>query len=209
MLTCAYCTKRSCSEGNFENAPANCPGRFTTKEKELARYSEEDRRTFIAAAEVEAEGYCQRVRVQEIMDYALKCGYKHLGVAHCIGLRNEARIFADILKDNGFEVETVCCKVGGVNKSEIGVGRNGYVLDCEFEAMCNPAGQAAALDEAGCELNILLGLCVGHDTLFIKNSKAPVTVLAAKDRVTGHNPLAPLYNAQSYYRKKFENYVEK
>ena len=131
MPNCAHCTIRSCNNGTTEKAPANCPGRFTTKEKELARYSEEDKRTFVAAAEVEAEGYCQKVRVQEIMDYARKCGYKHLGVAHCIGLRNEARVFADILKDNGFEVETVCCKVGGVDKSEMGVGPNGYVGDCE------------------------------------------------------------------------------
>ena len=209
MPNCAHCTVRSCNNGTTEKAPANCPGRFTDKEKELARYSEDDKRTFVAAAEVEAEGYCQKVRVQEIMDYAYKCGYKRLGVAHCIGLRNEARVFADILKANGFEVETVCCKVGGIDKSEMGVDRKSYVSDCEFEAMCNPAGQAAVLDEAGCELNILLGLCVGHDTLFIKNSKAPITVLAAKDRVTGHNPLAAIYNADSYYRRKFENYVEK
>lgn len=49
----------------------------------------------------------------------------------------------------------------------------------------------------------MLGLCVGHDTLFIKYSQAPMTALAVKDRVTGHNPLAAIYLAQGYYNKKF------
>jgi len=31
-------------------------------------------------------------------------------------------------------------------------------------------------------------------------AKAPVTVLVAKDRVLGHNPLAAVYTSQSYYR---------
>ncbi len=52
-------------------------------------------------------------------------------------------------------------------------------------------------------MNLILGLCVGHDTLFIKHSQAPVTVLAAKDRFLGHNPLAALYLAEGYYKKKF------
>ncbi|KJS88133.1 MAG: metal-binding protein, partial [Peptococcaceae bacterium BICA1-8] len=45
-------------------------------------------------------------------------------------------------------------------------------------------------------------LCVGHDSLFIKYSHAPVTVLAVKDRVLAHNPLAALYCAESYYKNK-------
>ncbi|RLC63210.1 MAG: hypothetical protein DRI01_05620 [Chloroflexi bacterium] len=45
----------------------------------------------------------------------------------------------------------------------------------------------------------MLGLCIGHDTLFIKYCRVPMTVLAVKDRVTGHNPLAALYLSQSYY----------
>jgi uncharacterized metal-binding protein len=47
----------------------------------------------------------------------------------------------------------------------------------------------------------LLGLCVGHDSLFFKYADAPVTVLAVKDRVTGHNPLAAVYLMDSYYSR--------
>ena len=68
--------------------------------------------------------------------------------------------------------------------------------------MCNPIGQAIFLNEAKTELNIILGLCVGHDSLFIKYSKAPVTVFAVKDRVLGHNPLAVIYQAEAYYKNK-------
>jgi len=48
---------------------------------------------------------------------------------------------------------------------------------------------------------VLLGLCVGHDSLFIRQATAPVTVLAVKDRVTGHNPLAALYTSETYYQR--------
>jgi hypothetical protein len=36
---------------------------------------------------------------------------------------------------------------------------------------------------------------------FFKYTNVPTTVLAVKDRVTGHNPLAAVYQADSYYRK--------
>ena len=55
--------------------------------------------------------------------------------------------------------------------------------------MCNPIAQAEYLNRAGCELNVLIGLCVGHDSLFIRYSKAPVTVLAAKDHVYDNAPM--------------------
>ncbi len=47
----------------------------------------------------------------------------------------------------------------------------------------------------------MMGLCVGHDALFIKYSDAPVTVLFTKDRVTGNNAAVPLYLTESYYKK--------
>ena len=52
-----------------------------------------------------------------------------------------------------------------------------------FEAMCNPVAQAEVLNEAGAEFNILLGLCVGHDSMFFKYATAPCTVL----RITSYN----------------------
>jgi uncharacterized metal-binding protein len=68
--------------------------------------------------------------------------------------------------------------------------------------MCNPIGQAEFLNDAKTDFNIILGLCVGHDSLFIKYSKAPITVFAVKDRVLAHNPLGAIYQAEAYYKDK-------
>jgi uncharacterized metal-binding protein len=67
--------------------------------------------------------------------------------------------------------------------------------------MCNPIAQAELLNRAGCELNIVLGLCVGHDSLFFRHSKGLATTLVAKDRVLGHNPVAALQLADTYYQR--------
>jgi uncharacterized metal-binding protein len=98
-------------------------------------------------------------------------------------------------------VYSVCCKVGSIPKEEIGLSDADKVHPGSFEALCNPVAQATLLNEAGTGLNIVVGLCVGHDSLFFRNSQAPVTVLVAKDRVTGHNPAAALYTSHSYYRR--------
>lgn len=107
-----------------------------------------------------------------------------------------------VLRANGFSVDSVICKNGALPKEALGVGDGDKVTPGEFESMCNPISQAQALARAGTEFNLLLGLCVGHDSLFIKHSVAPVTVLAVKDRALGHNPLAAVYLADSYYRKR-------
>ena len=107
----------------------------------------------------------------------------------------------DIFEANGFQVSSVCCKVGSIPKEDVGIEDAEKIGPGQFEALCNPVAQAMLLNEANTQLNVLVGLCVGHDSLFFKFSEAPVTVLIAKDRVTGHNPAAALYLSHSYYRK--------
>ena len=68
-------------------------------------------------------------------------------------------------------------------------------------AMCNPVTQAFVLNHEKCDFNVILGLCVGDDTLFIKHSEAPVTIVAVKDRDLAHNPLGALYTAHSGYSR--------
>ncbi len=55
------------------------------------------------------------------------------------------------------------------------------------------------LNESGCQFNIVLGLCVGHDSLFFKYCEGLMTVLVAKDRVLAHNPIGALHLADTYY----------
>ena len=201
--TCVDCGTQNC-KFKVRTYPEFCP---TTNLKDedlqwaMERYEEgRNHDIMVASAEVEYEGYCQWTRVQEIMEFARKIGAQRIGIANCIGLINEARIFAKILRANGFEAYAIICKVAGKEKSSIGIPSK-----CEEigAAMCNPILQARLLNEAQTDLNVVIGLCVGHDSLFYKYSDAYVTTLVTKDRVTGNNPAAALYTAQSYYKKKF------
>jgi uncharacterized metal-binding protein len=141
-------------------------------------------------------------RIEELIQFARKCGYKTLGLAHCGGLAEEARLLTGILEKNGFKVVSVMCKAGGIPKERIGVPSECKIADPdEWESMCNPIAQAMVLNKAKVDLAVMLGLCIGHDTLFIKHCERPLTVLAVKDRVLGHNPLAALYTSGSYYRR--------
>lgn len=58
----------------------------------------------------------------------------------------------------------------------------------QFEPMCSLIGQVRLFNREGTEFNIILGLCVGQDSLSYRNSEACVTTLVAKDRVLAHNP---------------------
>lgn len=188
--------------------PAFCPAAVESSALLEARqvYTEPGTQDFSrSAAQVEAAGYGRWPRVQEVMEFARRLGVSHLGIATCIGLIHEASLLQEILEANDFQVSSVCCKVGSIPKEEIGVQEDEKVHPGQFEALCNPIGQAALLNEAGTGLNIVVGLCVGHDSLFFKHSEAPVTVLVAKDRVTGHNPVAALYTSHSYYSRLMVN----
>jgi uncharacterized metal-binding protein len=205
-LKCSICRVQACrDEPGAKVIPSFCPAAEESEALvEARRIYESDadlRELAYSAAQVEATGYCRWPRVQEVMEFAQRLGVSHLGIATCVGLLHEANLLQEILEANGFQVSSVCCKVGSIPKEEIGLADNEKIHPGQFEALCNPIGQALLLNDAGTGLNIAVGLCVGHDSLFFRHSAAPVTVLVAKDRVTGHNPVAALYTSHSYYRR--------
>ena len=151
-----------------------------------------------ASATVEYEHYCKATRVEEICAFAHKIGAKKLGVATCVGLLKEARVAAAIFRHNGFEVCGVACKAGAVRKTDIGIDPEQENLGPHI---CNPILQAEYLNKEKTDLNIVIGLCVGHDSLFYKYSDALCTTLVTKDRVLAHNPAAALYQTDSYYSR--------
>jgi len=203
MYECSDCGSTACCAGEEGPFPGNCPTRDLDSDDLLRAYGDDaDGELARQAARVEAGGYCRLTRVEEIMDFARRCGYGRLGLAHCIGLQGEASVVKRIFEANGLRTEAVACKAGALPKELIGLGAADKVSAGAFESMCNPIGQARLLADAGTELNVLLGLCVGHDSLFFKHSVAPVTVLATKDRVLGHNPLAAIYQADGYYHDR-------
>ena len=142
-----------------------------------------------------------KTRMVEICEFAKRMGYKRLGLVFCVGLKREAEIVDAILKNNDFDVVSVCCKAGRTSKDLIGIEDADKINQGTDESMCNPVFQAMILNDEKTDFNILLGLCVGHDSLFFKHAEAYTTVLAVKDRVTGHNPLAAVYLHETYYRR--------
>lgn len=196
-------------------SPAWCP--TTTQEKIVAEavrdYADPRVAEFARAASVqEGECYANRderpyvmqpvkTRLQELIEFSRRMGYKKLGMAFCGGLANEAKVLAGILKTHGFEVISVTCKVGGVPKETIGIRDEEKIYIGKFEPMCNPISQARLLNEAKTDFNIMLGLCIGHDALFLRNVTGLTTVFAVKDRVTGHNPMVAVYTSASYYQR--------
>ena len=200
-MSCVDCAVRNC-EFLDRMYPDFCLTTELTEEQineVLEIYKEEENhQAMCAAAEVETEGYLKECRVEEVMHFAEKIGAKKLGIATCVGLLRESRTLAKILRNHGFQVYGAACKVGAIPKSKVGIDKK-----CEEigVSMCNPIMQAKLLNQAGTDLNLVVGLCVGHDSLFYKYSEALATTVVTKDRVLGHNPAAALYTAESYYSK--------
>jgi len=133
-------------------------------------------------------------RVDEIMEYAKIRGMTRLGIATCYALMSESRSLSDILESNGFDVLSISCLCGEVNPQDVGMPGNIF---------CNPIMQAEVLNREKTELNIMVGLCLGHDILFLRHCKAETTPLVVKDRALGHNPVAALYLNQGFYKDRF------
>jgi len=187
-MQCALCTSKKCREGK------DCSS--ISKEVE---YIDENLESMKISAQIESRYYMKKTRLEELIMYAEGMGYEKLGIAFCVGLEKEAKIIHEILTHD-FNVSSVCCKVCGIDKDIYGLEklRNG-----SFEAICNPIGQALVLNQKKTDLNIILGLCIGHDILFTQHSQAPVTTLAVKDRVLAHNPLGAIYS-NYYLEHKFK-----
>ncbi|QZY56285.1 DUF1847 domain-containing protein [Crassaminicella profunda] len=203
MFTCADCEIIGCRKGEFEKVPANCP----IKEEEVyecarEEYEKEEIKKFIdGTIQLEKEGKGRWSRVEETIQFCKMMNYKKIGVAFCLGLKKETKIFVKILRDHGFEVSSVICKNGGIDKKALSISDGEDLRGVS----CNPIGQAMLLNKEETEFNITIGLCVGHDALFFKYVEAPTTVLLTKDRVLAHNPIGALNCAHSFYRRKLRN----
>ena len=183
-MQCALCDDKKCRKGKDCSTVADD-----------VRYEGKTLESMKVSAEIESKYYMKKTRLEELIQYAGDMGYTKLGIVFCIGLEKEARIIHKILARD-FEVFSVCCKVCGIDKDQYGLDK---LHGDGFEAICNPIGQALVLNEKKTDLNIILGLCIGHDILFTQHSVAPVTTLVVKDRVLAHNPLGAIYS--NYYLK--------
>ena len=165
----------------------------TASVQEAACYANRDQQPYVMQP--------VKTRIVETCEFAGRMGYQRIGLAFCLGLSAEAKTVGEVFEAHGFDVVSVCCKAGRTFKDIIGISDADKIYKGTDESMCNPVFQAKLLNKEQVDFNILLGLCVGHDSLFFQFSQVPTTVLAVKDRVTGHNPLAAVYQADAYYRK--------
>jgi uncharacterized metal-binding protein len=209
--------KTNCWGADPESTPAKpgyCPSRdhLPMINKSFSRYKGAGRDAKIAQVATRVEGLCyERAaggvlrarwnRVEDTVAFAKLMGYTKIGIATCIGLLDETNRLSLILKAQGLDPLSVCCKSGSIDKRELGLTEEDKVRPGTFEPACNPVAQARLLNSAKTDMNIIMGLCVGHDMLFSKHSKAPVTTLVVKDRVTGHNPVSVLYGQNFYYKR--------
>jgi uncharacterized metal-binding protein len=223
-LSCSKCSAvwQKCGTTNCWSNPANrppkpgnCPSeRFTDIiAAAVAEFKGESEDARLARMAARVEGLCYQplpgsdavnarwTRVEDTVALAKLMGWRKIGIATCIGLLAETEQLCAILTAQGLDPQSVCCKAGSIDKLELGLTEKDKVRPGTFEPACNPIAQAEICNRLGTDMNIIVGLCVGHDMLFSKHSQAPVTTLVCKDRVTGHNPVAVLYGQNFYYKR--------
>ena len=203
-LSCSECSIRNCYRRDRKYPDFCLTSQYhdaVEKTRELYTSDSVDGRLARAAAEIEGEYYGRLTRLEETIRFAKKLNVTKLGIASCIGLLDEASLYARIVRPAGIETKTVICKVGAIDKTEIGLPDDLKVCPGCNESCCNPALQAQVLNEWGSQLNVMVGLCVGHDAIFARHSEAPAVTFIVKDRVLGHNPAAALYTAKFYYKR--------
>jgi len=223
-LSCSHCSgtwekqgKTNCwsEPGSGPAQPGYCP---SEREKEIIddsfrKYAGDDADARLAKVAAVVEGLCYQPvpgsdavnarwsRVEDTIALAKLMGWSRVGIATCIGLLQETERLVQILKAQGMEAFSVCCKAGSIDKLELDIDESDKVRPGTFEPACNPIAQARLLNEEKTDMNLIVGLCVGHDMLFSKYSEAPTSTLVVKDRVTGHNPAAVLYGQNFYYKR--------
>ncbi|MEN8143130.1 MAG: DUF1847 domain-containing protein [Thermodesulfobacteriota bacterium] len=192
-MRCADCKqkpKNRCQEEGFD-----CTG----GKLDLSDYNLEENRDLQNISDILRRIHGNQLsRLEEIIEFSKEAGFKRIGLSFCTGLKDEATLVSRIL-DREFKVDSVICKLGGLDKDDYGMAR---INDGKCEIACNPIGQAKMLNKAKTDLNIQIGLCLGHDILFQKYSDAPVTVLVVKDRILANNPMGVVYG--SYWRKRLK-----
>lgn len=206
-LSCSHCSVTACKNRQEQKYPEFCLTAHVDQElldevMQIYKNDEKIQKIARTAAEIEGTFYGQKTRVEEIIEFVKRTGCKKVGIATCVGLIQEARMFTKILDKYKIDYYVVGCKVGAVDKTEIGVPEHLKLnKGCGHESMCNPIMQAKILNKEKTDFNVIIGLCVGHDTLFTMYAEAPTTTLIAKDRVLAHNPVGALYQSNTMYSR--------
>jgi len=138
-------------------------------------------------------------RVSELVYFCLGMNYKHIGIAFCTEMWQEAETVCHILK-RFFSITPVCCRIGSSSKDS----NNRQFPVKKF--CCSPVALANIMNKVNTDLNVALGLCMGCDIVFNKKSEAPVTTLFVKDKLLAHNPVGAIYTkyALEHLKEEFQ-----
>lgn len=189
---CLSCKTAASFKGSVERMPKSCPT-LTHQDltTDISAYLSNPLQKIMQVAD-ETPFTPDRVlrnRVEELIFYAHKMGYQRLGIAFCVSLIQEAQSLAKRLIGEHLEAVPVCCRVGAVDYSEIGLPK---AHPDKFCSICNPIAQSKLLNAANVDLVIQLGLCLGYDIILQTACTAPVTTLVVKDRVLDHHTVQAL-----------------
>ena len=190
-IDCLACADRQCLRGE----PCSMVSGLALKP---FLYNKDALQIIEATHDIVCEQERTLCRLSEVIYFCLEMHYRRIGIAYCLDLQEPAEILVRVLK-RFFEVNPVCCKVGGhdindpFNAQMADTGNDIY----KENIACNPLGQAEILNRLKTDLNIMVGICMGADCLFTKASEAPVTTLFVKDRSLANNPIGAIYS--DYY----------
>ena len=204
-ITCDVCKQVKCHHHYPEGIPEYC---LATRFHDLLEQTKGEYITpevvdiYITSGKVVTKGYMKWTRIQEAIEFAKELGITKIGFATCVGLIRESWDISELFKGAGFTVICAACQIGRVHPRERGLPEEYSNL---LGLHCNPIAQAEILNYEETELNFIIGLCLGHDILFNRYSKAPVSTLIVKDRVTGNNPSAAI-NSFFHRRSLFKEY---
>ncbi|HEQ97896.1 MAG TPA: DUF1847 domain-containing protein [candidate division Zixibacteria bacterium] len=190
-IDCLACEDKVCLRGEVcrpglrKNAAEDDPVTRTMLESSLDVMAEKERTL---------------CRLTELIYFCLGMKYRKIGIAFCIDMFEQTEILVNLLR-RFFEVYPVCCKIGGNRTFDPHTGSIISNDKADFSNIsCNPVGQAKMLNKIGTDINIIVGLCMGVDCIFSRESKAPVSTLFVKDKSLAHNPIGALYS--DYYLKE-------
>ena len=200
MSECAKCQFKECFEGGKASANPDCPMQNENLLQEVQKeFMKDENRDFYGNTLKIRHDFGGLCRMDETVAFCKYNNFKKIGLAYCAGMDKEGAIVDEILRANGFEVISAVCKYGAYTPHEISdceealkkPNKDGKTSECNI--VCNPIGQAMLMNREKVDFNVVVGLCVGHDSLFMKYANAMSTVLIAKDKPLQNNPAAALY----------------
>lgn len=166
-LSCMNCSVAAC-EYPERQKPGFCSqdcATDTLHDEALRLYALPENHAIMQAAVKVTEDTANSTRVQDTIKFARLIGAERIGIATCTIMLRETRILARLLSEAGFHVEAIGCKVDSNRRTDLDLEP---LESGEGPVLCNPIMQALLLNEAKTDLNVLMGLCVGHDALFCK-----------------------------------------